>query len=277
MEGSSAVWLGTPSFVVLEVVDDGIELVISIETTRTFVGCTRCGTRARPKDRRWVSLRDRQRVIGRCCCAGGSGSGHALIPTVRPARGPNSPSSLMRGACSGGRDAGVDRSRVRCRLVDGLDRDRTPDCQQMASHTAHSRYQAEELPGTRAPSWQVSTTPAISPSSNPTPAPSGISCPNAMWCMGVWDTSSPTYDIAVATWNGQSWTALSFPSTGYGGLYATGVTCWAPAACVLYGESNVTAGLPHTFATMWNGSGWTDVSSVPTISTLEERHQRPDH
>jgi transposase len=58
VEGCSAVWLGAPNFVVLDVVDGGVELVISIESTLTFVGCTLCGTRARPKDRRWVSVRD---------------------------------------------------------------------------------------------------------------------------------------------------------------------------------------------------------------------------
>jgi transposase len=52
------VWLGAPKFIVLDVVDDGVELMISIETTLTFVGCSCCGTRARPKDRRWVTLRD---------------------------------------------------------------------------------------------------------------------------------------------------------------------------------------------------------------------------
>ena len=58
MDGSSAVWFGAPNFVVLDVADDGVELTIWVESTVTVTGCTSCGTRARAKDRRWVSLRD---------------------------------------------------------------------------------------------------------------------------------------------------------------------------------------------------------------------------
>ena len=58
MDGSSAIWFGAPNFEVLDVVDDGHELVVAIESTMTVVGCSACGTRAKPKDRRWVSLRD---------------------------------------------------------------------------------------------------------------------------------------------------------------------------------------------------------------------------
>lgn len=60
MVDGSALWLGTRGFIVRDVVenDDG-ELVVAIETTNDFpVGCTRCGTRARAKDRRRVRLRD---------------------------------------------------------------------------------------------------------------------------------------------------------------------------------------------------------------------------
>ena len=45
-------------FEVLGVVDDGAELVVEVETTARAVGCSECGTRARAKDRRWVTLRD---------------------------------------------------------------------------------------------------------------------------------------------------------------------------------------------------------------------------
>ena len=58
VDGSSAVWFGAPNFRVLDVVDDGFEVTISVESTVTTVGCVSCGTRARAKDRRWVSLRD---------------------------------------------------------------------------------------------------------------------------------------------------------------------------------------------------------------------------
>ena len=58
-DGSSgAVWFGASGFVVLDVVDDGVVVTLAVETTATFVGCGRCGTRARAKDRRWVTLAD---------------------------------------------------------------------------------------------------------------------------------------------------------------------------------------------------------------------------
>ena len=57
-EGSGACWFGAPGFVVLDVIDTGVELVVEVETTATTVGCSACGTRARPKDRRWVTVRD---------------------------------------------------------------------------------------------------------------------------------------------------------------------------------------------------------------------------
>lgn len=58
VEGSAAAWFGAPGFVVLDVIDDGIELVVDVETEASLVGCLACGTRARPKDRRWVTVRD---------------------------------------------------------------------------------------------------------------------------------------------------------------------------------------------------------------------------
>lgn len=58
VEGSAALWFGASGFEVLDVVDDGVELVIAIESTPGPVGCASCGTRARAKDRRWVTVRD---------------------------------------------------------------------------------------------------------------------------------------------------------------------------------------------------------------------------
>lgn len=58
VEGSGACWFGASGFEVLDVIDTGIELVIEVQTTAIVVGCSGCGTRARPKDRRWVTVRD---------------------------------------------------------------------------------------------------------------------------------------------------------------------------------------------------------------------------
>jgi transposase len=54
----TALWFGATGFDVLDVADDGVELVIEVETSPALVGCSGCGTRAVPKDRRWVTLRD---------------------------------------------------------------------------------------------------------------------------------------------------------------------------------------------------------------------------
>jgi transposase len=55
----TALWLGARGFVVRDVIEDGEELVVAIETTNDVpVGCSGCGTPARAKDRRRVRLRD---------------------------------------------------------------------------------------------------------------------------------------------------------------------------------------------------------------------------
>ncbi|HEV2070682.1 MAG TPA: hypothetical protein VGR26_12890 [Acidimicrobiales bacterium] len=58
VEGSPALWFGASGFEILDVVDDGVELVVSLQTTATIVGCSSCGRRATPRDRRWVTVRD---------------------------------------------------------------------------------------------------------------------------------------------------------------------------------------------------------------------------
>ena len=51
-------WFGASGFEVVDVAEVDDELVVSVQTTATVVGCAGCGTRARPKDRRWVTVRD---------------------------------------------------------------------------------------------------------------------------------------------------------------------------------------------------------------------------
>lgn len=58
VEGSAAMWFSASGLELLDVVDDGVELVVAVQTMATVVGCAECGVRARPKDRRWVTLRD---------------------------------------------------------------------------------------------------------------------------------------------------------------------------------------------------------------------------
>ena len=57
-DGSAALWFGAGGFEVINVAAEVGELVVSVQTTATVVGCSGCGSRARPKDSRWVSVRD---------------------------------------------------------------------------------------------------------------------------------------------------------------------------------------------------------------------------
>lgn len=45
-----ALWFSAPGFELLDVVDDGVELVVEVQTTTAVVGCSECGVRVRPKD-----------------------------------------------------------------------------------------------------------------------------------------------------------------------------------------------------------------------------------
>lgn len=56
--GLAEALLGLDGFRVLEVSETSDELTIRIETTRDFVGCVRCGTRAQAQDRIPVAVRD---------------------------------------------------------------------------------------------------------------------------------------------------------------------------------------------------------------------------
>lgn len=58
MGDGTALWFGASGFEVLDVIETDGELVVEVQTTATATGCGGCGSRARPKDRRWVTLRD---------------------------------------------------------------------------------------------------------------------------------------------------------------------------------------------------------------------------
>ncbi len=49
VEGNPALWFGASGFEILDVVDDDIELVVSVQITTTIAGCSANATRARPR------------------------------------------------------------------------------------------------------------------------------------------------------------------------------------------------------------------------------------
>ncbi len=49
MVEGSAVWFGASGFELLAVTDDGVELVVEVETAKAVVGCWTCGTRPCPR------------------------------------------------------------------------------------------------------------------------------------------------------------------------------------------------------------------------------------
>ena len=57
-DSSVVVWFSALGFRQLAVADVDGELVVDVETTLAWVGCRSCGVPAKPKDRRWVTVRD---------------------------------------------------------------------------------------------------------------------------------------------------------------------------------------------------------------------------
>lgn len=55
---ASLVWFVAPGFRVLGIDEDGVEVVVEVETESARVACPGCGVFGRAKDRRWVTLRD---------------------------------------------------------------------------------------------------------------------------------------------------------------------------------------------------------------------------
>ena len=56
--GLAEALLGLSEFRVLSVTEGPDELVVTVETTADFVGCTSCGVRARAQDRMAIAVRD---------------------------------------------------------------------------------------------------------------------------------------------------------------------------------------------------------------------------
>jgi hypothetical protein len=111
---------------------------------------------------------------------------------------------------------------------------------------------AEAWNGTSWSVQQISTPPG-----NASPALSAVSCASASACLAVGSyRSTQQLDVPFAeVWNGTSWSLRKVPPSPQGGDVLTGVSCFAPSACVAVGYRNSTTA-PSTLAETWNGTSW---------------------
>ena len=97
--GLAEVLLGLPGFRVLGVVEDDVELVVTIESIAVRAHCRSCGVRlSRRIGCRWTCAIWRASV-GRPGCGGSSGGGAAGSRSVRRGRGPRRPNMSTRKRC----------------------------------------------------------------------------------------------------------------------------------------------------------------------------------
>lgn len=116
-------------------------------------------------------------------------------------------------------------------------------------------------------SWQRQATPnpAGDTTSSVGPTLLGVSCPTATFCVAVGNYQSGFNQSGmVDTWNGQSWTAQSFPvPVDSDGWQLFGVSCTSASFCeAVGGYSDEDNGTNDTFAASWNGTSWTLQSTV---------------
>src|SRR4051812_13186600 len=97
--GLVEVLLGLPGFRVLDVVEDGSEVVIRVETTATREFCRACGVRAEPQDRMRIDVRDLACFGRPARSVWNKRRWFAASRCARPRRGPRRPSTSMRRRC----------------------------------------------------------------------------------------------------------------------------------------------------------------------------------
>jgi hypothetical protein len=115
--------------------------------------------------------------------------------------------------------------------------------------------------------WQRQATPNPAGDTTTSVAPTllGVSCPTASFCVAVGNYQDGFNQAGMAdTWNGQSWTAQSFPvPVDADGWQLFGVSCTSARFCeAVGGYSDEDNGTNDTFAAGWNGTSWSLQSTV---------------
>jgi hypothetical protein len=98
---------------------------------------------------------------------------------------------------------------------------------------------------------------------------SSVACTSSSNCIAIGlsnDTASTNY--IVSTWNGSTWQDSSYsnPTSTSFVTNQSAITCISPKDCWIVGDvQSVTNSLPGALMALnWNGSAWTDSSSLPT-------------
>ena len=123
---------------------------------------------------------------------------------------------------------------------------------------------AERWNGTN---WQRQATPNPAGDTTSSVAPTllGISCPTATFCVAVGNYQSGFNQAGMAeTWNGQQWTLQAFPApVDSDGWQLFGVSCASARFCeAVGGYSDEDTGVNDTFAASWDGTSWSQQTTV---------------
>jgi hypothetical protein len=124
---------------------------------------------------------------------------------------------------------------------------------------------AEAWNGTSWSVQQISTPPG-----NSSATLSAVSCASATACLALGSyRGTQQLDVPFAeVWNGATWSLGKRPANPSAEAVLTGVSCFAPNACIAVGYGNSTTA-PSTLAETWNGTSWS-IQPTPDQPGAEE-------
>jgi len=125
--------------------------------------------------------------------------------------------------------------------------------------------------GPLAAGWNGSDWTAESLPSDQSSKLAGISCPSMSDCVAVGEHSgslSPYLStVYVVRWNGVRWSVQDAPSPPGADAGLTSVSCASSTACIGVGNISSVTGADQTFAELWDGAGWSIVSTPNPVGT----------